>query len=213
MFTIDLLKGEGVPIKSGPEGIVVAVAASAAPVIIAIVMFGLYLSNRIAISIQKQEIVNYQTKANELSDALEFQKTLLNEKNDINRSLSEVSSSIARHSQWSPVLATLVENMPDSMVLTDLEVKQRSVKMKVPKKDDPKTQVDISVPQRTLRVTISVNPGRNCNKEVTDFRDRLRFSSALRTKLEDVRVSQDVGRLEGQEVVSYEIECIFKPAL
>ena len=211
MFTIDLLKGQGIPTKRGPETVVIAAVTFVVPIIITIVMFGLYLSSKIVISVQKQEIVSYQAKIDQLSDAVELQKSFEEEKKLINSCLSEVSSSIGKHTQWSPVLVTLVKNMPDSMVLTKLEVKQRSVKRKIPKKDDPQKMVDISVPVRTLQMSVSGSPQYNCDKAVRDFRDRLRFSKLLKSKLEDIRVSQKADTFEGQDVVSYEIDCIFKP--
>ncbi len=213
MFTIDLLKGEGLPAKSRPEGIAIAATTLAVPVIIAIVMFGFYLRNKIIISIQKQTIVSYETKIDELSDAVELQKTFENEKNAVSNCLSEVSTSISRHTQWSPVLTTLVKNMPDSVVLTELKVKQSSVKRKVPKKDDPKKMIDISVPVRTLQINVCGSPQSNCDKAVRDFRDRLRSSAFLGPKLENIRVSQRFGTLESRDVVFYQIDCIFKPEL
>lgn len=213
MFTIDLLKGEAVPAKSRPGGIVIVGATFAAPIIIAIVMFGFYLSNSIAISIQKQEIVSYETKTNELSDALKMQKSFEKEKNVYSSCLTEVSSSIGIHTQWSPVLRTLVENMPGSVVLTTLEVKQRFVKIKVPHKDDPEKMTNVSVPVRTLCVNVCGSPQSNCDEAVRDFGDSLRSSALLGPKLEDTRVSQGFDILENQNVVSYVIDCIFKPGL
>lgn len=213
MFTIDLLKGEGLPAKSRPEGIAIATTTLAVPVIIAIVMFGLYLRNKIIISIQKQEIVNYETKIDKLSDAVELQKSFENEKNAVSSCLSEVSTSISKHTQWSPVLTTLVKNMPDSVVLTELNVSQSSVKRKVPKKDDPKKMIDISVPVRTLQINVCGSPQSNCDKAVRDFRDRLHSSAFLGPKLENIRVSQRFGTLESRDVVFYQIDCIFKPEL
>ena len=213
MFTIDLLKGQGIPIKSGPEGIAIAAATFAVPIIIAIVMVGFYISNGIVMSIQKQEIVNYETHINTMSDAVELQKSCEQEKNIINSCLSEASFAAGRYIQWSPVLATLVKNMPDSVVLTKLEIKQRSVKRKIPAKDDPKKMTDISVPVRTLLMKVSGSPQSNCDKAVRDFQDRLRFSTMLGPKLEDIRVSQGFDTLGGQSVVSYGIDCIFKPEL
>ncbi|MHC4570931.1 MAG: hypothetical protein ACYS0C_02485 [Planctomycetota bacterium] len=213
MFTIDLLKGQGVPIKSRPEGIAVTAVTFAVPVIIAIVMFGFYLSNRIVISVQKQRIVSCQANIDKLSDAAELKESFEREKKSINSCLSEVASALGRHPQWSDILVTLVENMPDSMVLTRLEAKEHSVKRKVPKKDDPGKTVDISVPARTLQMSVSGNPHYNSDKAVRDFRNRLRFSTLLGPKLEDIRVSQKSDKLEGQDVASYEIDCIFKPEL
>jgi len=108
---------------------------------------------------------------------------------------------------------TLVENIPDSVVLTSLEVKQRSVKRKVPQKDDPKKMINISVPVRTLHISVCGSPQINCDEAVRDFGDRLRSSALLGPKLEDIRVSQGFDTLQNQDVVSYEIDCIFKPGL
>jgi Tfp pilus assembly protein PilN len=213
LFTIDLLKGQGIPIKSRPEGVAVAVVTFAVPAIIAIVMFSCYLHTRIVISIQKQRIVNYETKIGELSDTVELQKSFEKEKSVVNSCLSEVSSSIGRHIQWSPVLVTLAENMPDSVLLTALDVKQRSLKRKVPGKDDPKKMVDVTVPARTLHMSVCGSSQSNCDNEVKDFRDRLRLSPFLEPKLEGIIVSQDFDTLGDQDVVSYQIDCVFKPGL
>ena len=211
MFTIDLLKGQGIPMKSRPEGIAIAAAALAVPVIVAIVMFGFYLRNGIVISIQKQEIVNYEIKINKLSDAVELQKSFENEKNLIGSILSEVKSSMGRHIQWSPILETLAKNMPALVVLTGLEAKQHFVKRKVQGKDNASKM--INVPVRTLQMTVGGSSHSNCDRAVRRFRDRLRLADLLGPKLEDIRVSQECSALQGQDVVSYEIDCIFKPEL
>jgi len=120
MFTIDLLKGECIPRKSTPESIATAVTAVVVPLIIAIAMFGFYVRNKIVISIQKHTIVNYETKIDELSDAIKLQKSFEKEKDTYSSCLSEVSSGLGRHTQWSPVLVTVVKNIPESVVLTGL---------------------------------------------------------------------------------------------
>ena len=213
LFTIDLLKGQDIPIKSRPEGIVVAAAAFVIPAVVAIVMLGWYLSTSASISIQKQKISSYEEKISKLSKAVELYNSFEEEKGAVNNCLSEVSSSIKKHTQWSPVLAMLVKNMPDSLVLKELEVKRRSTKVKVPKKDDPQTMVDVSVPVETLHITVSGNIRNNSDKAVRLFRDRIRSSDLLREKLEDIIVSQELNTLKNRDTVSYDIDCIFKPKL
>ncbi|MHC4616585.1 MAG: hypothetical protein ACYTEQ_02395 [Planctomycetota bacterium] len=210
MFTIDLLKGEGIPEKSGPERVVVASAAFAVPVIVAIIMFSFYLSDSIAISVRSREIANYERKTKDLSHALEMKEAFEREKSAIRDCLSEVSSSVGWHTQWTPVLTAVVESMPDSMVLTRLEVDRLSVRRKVPKKDDPEKMVDATVPVTTLRISVSGRPDHDYEKAVRDFRDRLRFSNVIGPKIQNIRIARDVGELDGQEVVSYELNCIFK---
>ncbi len=213
MFTIDLLKGRGVPAKSRPRNIAVVAVAVVVPVIIAIAMFGFFLHNRIIISIKKNTIGNYETRISGLSDAIEMQKSFEEEKSIYSSCLSEVSSSLAGHTQWSPVLVTLVENMPDSVMLTALDVKQRSVRQKVPKKDDPKIMIDVSVPVRTLQMKVVGRPQTNSDEAIRDFSELLRSSSLLGPKLENIRISQGLGKIKDQEVVTYQIDCIFKPGL
>jgi hypothetical protein len=213
MFTIDLLKGQGIPIKRKPWGAAIAALAFTVPVLAAMAMFGLYLSNRIVIKVMKQEMVNYDKNIEALSDSVEQQKSLEDEKNNMTASLSEALSSIGSHVQWSPILVTLVENMPESMVLTELEIKQRSVNKKVPKKDDPKKMLNITVPVNVLKMSVCGRMQANTDKAVKDFKDRLRLSPLLAKKLEDIVVSQKTDTFEGDDVVSYDIDCVFKPEL
>lgn len=213
MFTIDLLKGQAVPTKSTPVSIAAAAAAVTVPVIIAIALFGFYLRNRIVISVQGQTIANYQAKISELSDAVELQKSFEKKKGAYSDCLSEVTSSLGRHTQWSPVLVTLVENMPDSVVLTKLDVKQRSIKRNVPQKDDPTKMIMTSVPVRTLQMTVAARPQSRSDRAIRNFSERLRSSSLLGPRLENIRISQSESMLGGLSVVSYQIDCIFKPGL
>jgi hypothetical protein len=212
MFTIDLLKGQGIPAKTKPQGLALFAATFVVPVVIAIGMFGYYVRNGVIMGIQKEAIAGYEAKMVKYADAIKMQQSYENEKNAINSCLQEVSASIRQHIQWSPILVTIVENMPDSVVLTKLEVKWNSIKKKVAVKGDPQKKVDTSVPVRTLKMTVSGDPQLNCEQEVRAFRDRLRLSSMLGPIIEDiVIVSQGYGKLDGRDVVSYEIDCIFKP--
>jgi Tfp pilus assembly protein PilN len=213
MYTIDLLKGQGVPRKSTPGSIAAAAATAFVPVVIAIAMLGLYLRNEIVISIQASTITNYEKKTRDLSDAVKQQKAFEEEIKTYNNYLTEVSKNIDKHTQWSPVLVTVVENLPESVVLTSLEVKQRPVRQKVPKKDDPKVMVDVTIPVRNLLMTVAGLPDSNSDEEIKDFSDRLRSSELLGPKLENVRVSQGVGKLGDKEVISYQINCMFKPGM
>ena len=98
-------------------------------------------------------------------------------------------------------------------MLTALELKTRSVKKKVPQKGDSKQMVDVAVPSRTLKMNVSGNSRDNHDKAVRDFADHLRFSNLLGPRLEEIRVSQEGGKLRGEDVVSYGIDCLFKLGL
>lgn len=213
MFTIDLLKGQGVPLRSGPGSMAIVAVTAAVPVIIAAAMLDAYLRKGIVAPARQQEIIRWEAETARLSEAVELHEALQSEKNVYNDCLSEVRSSVGRYIQWSSVLATIVENMPDSVVLTELEVERQSTKKKVPKKDDPSEMIDIDVPVRTLRVAVTGSSQHDCDKEVRDFRDRLRSSPLLGPKLESVAYSKESDQFDGRDVALYEINCVFKPGL
>ena len=213
MFTIDLLKGQGTPRKSSPGSVATAATAAFVPVVIAIAMFSFYLLNRIFISVQTSAIASYETKISKMSDAIRQQQDLEEEIKTYNDCLSEVASNLDRHTQWSPSIVTLVKNMPDSVVLKSLSVKQSSTRIKVPQKDDPTKMIDASVPVRSLQMTVVGLPESNCDEAIKNFSEQLRSSSELGPRLKNVRISQGVGKLEDKEVISYQIDCIFKPGM
>jgi len=213
IFTIDLLKGQGIPPKSGPAGITIAVITAVVPVIFAIVIFGLHSHKKVIMSIQQQEVVKLEAEIAELSAAVENQKALEREKIHYGVCISEVNSSIEKCTQWSPVLTTLIDNMPGSVVLTNLKVEQDSVEKEVSKPDDPKKKIKINVPVNRLWLSVSDNGQGNCDEAVRKFRDRLRSSPLLGPMLASINVSHRTDKLEGKEIVFYEISCLFNPEL
>jgi len=214
MFAIDLLKGEAIPATSRPQGIAITAAAFGMPVMVAIVLFGLYMSNAAAISVQRPQVDYYQQKDEEFSEALAENESFEQQKNTINSVLSEVSASVHRHIQWSPIIVTLVESIPDSLLLTGLEVKRHNANRKIPKKDDPETLISTNVTITTLRIQVSGKSAQASDVAVRHFSDCLRLSELLGPKLEDIEVSREnTDPKSGDDMVSYGINCVFKPQL
>ena len=217
MFAIDLLKGQGRPARTKPQGVAIFVATFTVPMLIAILMAGYYYRNKVVLSVHKQNIAGYVTQTERLADALKLREAWEKDKSAISGCLADVADSIGRHTQWSPVLVAIVQNLPESVVMNSLEVRQSSVKRKAVvkaslEKDNKDKQADTSVAVRTLKLRVSGNPSYDCDREIKAFRDRLRASNVLGPKLEDVVIaSQGHDTLDGREVVAYDIDCIFKP--
>ena len=158
MFTIDLLNGQGIPVRNRPENIAVTAVTVAVPALMALIMFGYYMRNSIVLSVQKQEIIGCEAQINKMSEAAALQKTFESEKKVANSCLSEVATNINNHTQWTPVLIEIVKNMPDSILLTGINVKEEMIAKKVFSKETGQT-VEISVPVRTLQINIYENSG------------------------------------------------------
>ena len=213
MFKIDLLKGQNIPIKSTPYGIAIIAAAVVIPVIIMTMIIGLYFSNRISAKVQEQELENYKKKIEGLSGAIKTQESFEAKKDGIIECISEAKNIVGSHIQWSPILAELISNLPTSVSLTSLEVKQNSTRLQVPQKDNPEVMISVSVPVHQLLITMQANPRTNCDKDVKKFRDQLWSSDLLRPKLEEIRVSQEFNSSGSGDIILYKIDCAFKPQL
>lgn len=213
MFTIDLLNGQGRPQKARPAGIVIAALTVIMPVLLGLGMFGLYMHNKVTLSLKDREIARNEAQIEKFADALELRETLMKEKTAYGNSLLEVGSIIKNYSQWSPVLASVIENMPKTVVLNSLEVERKTTKIKVPDKEDPKEKEEIDVPYRILRLSVSGGPQQNCDEAVRHFKERLRTSDLLEPVLEKTNVSRKSKRVKEKDVFTYEITCTFKPRL
>jgi len=213
MFTIDLLKGAGLPPKGDARRAVFAGIAAAVPVLAAIALFGFYLNNKIFISIQQREIELYGAKTDKLAAAVARQRALEGRKSACTRSLAEVSAALRRYTQWSGILATIVSSMPESVVLTGLEVRNRPVQKKVPKKEDPKSTTTVTIQVPRLKMRLAALPQGEADKAIKEFRNALLGSRVVGPKLENIAVSQAVDQLEGLDVVMYEMDCLFKAEL
>ncbi len=215
MFTIDLLKGRGIPVKSGPTRVAFAAITAIIPLGLAIAMLGSYLNNKIVIAVEKSNIATLEKKINssEVEHALRVAKLLNRQEQDLHNTLSEVSSTIGSHTQWTPVLETIVNNIPTSMIMTAIEVKDETRKVKRAQKDDPEKVVTVAIPVRILRMSLVGNLQNNYDKEVRDFRDSLLCDELLGPKLEEIRVAQEFDKVDDRDVVSYQMYLVFKPTM
>ncbi len=215
IFNIDLLKGKGRPAKSRPESMAVAAIAVIIPAVVAIIFLSIFLGNRVAISIKKNEIASYQKRleSEKLADAVKFQKSVEDEKKLLTNGISEVASNIGSRIQWSPVIETILKNLPESLAMTVLEVKEETKKVKKPKADEPGKMTDVPVAIKTLHMGMVANSQNNYDVAVKQFRSKLIEDSWLGPKLEDIRVAQEFEKVNDRQVVSYQIFLVFKPSI
>jgi Tfp pilus assembly protein PilN len=213
MFSIDLLKGQGLPVKTKPLGIAIFVATFAVPALVAILLAGYYVRNQVLISVRMQKIVSFENQTKKLADALKLKESFEKDKTAVNTCMADVGDLLHGHFQWSPVLVTLVENLPDSVVLTNLEIKKTTLRKK-PAKGETVKKGDIAIPVRTLKMRVSASPSSNSELEVRSFREKLRASKVLGPKLDDIIIaSQGHDTLDGRDVVCFDIDCVFKPGM
>jgi hypothetical protein len=94
-------------------------------------------------------------------------------------------------------------------VLTGIDVSEQNTTKKVFSKKTG-DMAEITVPVKVLQINVYENSGPIRGQAIRDFQDRLRASPLFSSRLDDVSVSQSVISSKGQDVVSYQIHCLFK---
>ncbi|MHC4230717.1 MAG: hypothetical protein ACYSW0_25045 [Planctomycetota bacterium] len=212
MHTIDLLRGEGIPPKTTLGSVLIVVVIAAVPVLVGAAMADRYLQSRETIAIQQKAITTDKATIEDLADIVALQKLVEQSQSVTNTRLSEVASCLGDYVQWSPVLVTLVENMPEKMVMSKLSAESTVERIRVPKKDNPNQEIDVSVTKRTLVLDISGSQPGNYETIVRDYRTRLKASELLGPKLEEITASKKPGGSGDDKTVSWTMNLIFKSA-
>ena len=213
MYSIDLLKGDGIPIRSRPGGIAFACLLVAVPVLMTIGAVTFYMDCNVIIAIKKKQVHRLEAVVETLSDAVQQKETLEREKTEALTLLGDVSTALQEHAQWSNVLTEVVESISDALILTRLEASEDKVRRRVPAKDDPTKRIDVSVPVRTLRIRVCGREKQVSYDAVRDLQDRLRSSAQVGPMLDTITVCQESELLDGAEAVLYELHCTFKPLI
>jgi hypothetical protein len=210
MYTIDLLKGEGIPIPACPGGIALACLIVVIPLLLGLGLTSVYLDGQVVISIEKQQLSRLEAATGSLSAAVKRKESLEQEKAQTAGLLSDIKAALGGYTQWSQVLTALVENLSDTLVLTRLEARQDTVRRKIPAQDDPARKVDVSVPVRTLKLSVCGRQAGTALEAVQTFQEKLRSSPAISPVLDTITVSQNTAVMDSQEAVMYELECVLK---
>jgi hypothetical protein len=220
IFAIDLLKGQGLPAKSRPEGIAAVVITISVPVIMATIMVSGFYVNKVNISVKRNEIARLEKElgGGVLGTAVKKQAVLEDEAKDLSAGLSDISFAINGQTQWSGVLEAVVKNMPQSVMLKTADVKRDSKKVKKAKeteagKDNKGETVEVSVPIRILHLSLTSFQQSNFDQVVRKYRDSLLADPAVGPKLDEIRVSQEFDKVENKEIISYEMYLVFSPSL
>ncbi|MHC4755694.1 MAG: hypothetical protein ACYTBP_11185 [Planctomycetota bacterium] len=204
IFKIDMFEGRCIPFKNRPEGIAITVIAVIIPVLIAFFMTGFYFVTREKIEFARYNTKNYldRQKGDKYQLAIKSWNMYEQEKKLVDTCIKEIVEPINSRTPWTPVIIEVVQNMPNDMVLTDMEVVEKTEKKMVQTEGEPNKKVRIDVRTSILKINIRGLDRKSYDKQVGDFKDRLADSKGMRDLIQDIKVER------GKD--SYLILCNFK---
>ena len=210
MHTIDLLKGQGIPAKTTFGGIVVIAFTVIVIVLVTAGTLDWYLQSRFDIDFKQREVAKYRDSITEYTPDVKLYDTLQSRRALLAENLSEVSRCVDTFVQWSPILLTVAESMPEEMIMNELAAQSSSVRLTAKREDDPDKPVEIPIPERTLILAINGRQEGNYDTIARAYRDGLESSVTLGPKLERMDFSLVPGTVAGQQTVSYRMSFIFQ---
>lgn len=205
MFTIDFMKGKGLPKKSRPlDAAVFAVAVTCCALVLCVVVMQ-YFNNNLELRSKQRALVFAEAK---LQDKSVGKMSNINADSDIavyRQGYQEVAASIGRYAQWTPVLYDFSETLSPMMLLNEISVLRTVKKVKVTSVKDSKKKVDYEIINRVFRCDIyDFMPDGN-DAEVKKYLASLRRCQWL----ENVYLAESSdAEYDGRDVKSHIINCM-----
>ncbi|HOK94849.1 MAG TPA: hypothetical protein PK052_02555 [Anaerohalosphaeraceae bacterium] len=210
MFSIDLLKGKGLPEKTDLKRI----GLKAVPLLIPILAVGglaaSWQHSKALLESQKAALQTHQEQmALYAEDAAAYSKTLA-QINSLQGCLKDISAALAYRIQVSDLLVELVQTLPDSIFLYEMKLDRNSVVEKIQQADSADAKQRLVV-RRKLNLILCGFDAQRSDPAVQEYLDRLKQSARLRSVFEQIKpTARQQGQVDNRNAVYYEIECVLK---
>jgi Tfp pilus assembly protein PilN len=212
MHTIDLLRGEGIPAKATFGTICLAGLIVAVPFLVGASFAGRYLQSREVIGINQEAITRAEQTVERYKADVAERDQKERQQAAINAKLTEVKACLGDYVQWSPVVETIVREMPAGMVMTRLAVETLQDRLTTTVKEGESSRpTNVTINKRVLVVELAGRPGGNYDNAVRDYGERLKTSAVLASRLEGVIPSQQGGELGDIKTTIHSMKLVFKP--
>lgn len=214
MYEIDLLKGQGLPAKANYYLVAATGAAFAVLGLAAILGTRSYLYNRIAYASAKHAISGYESGFEKFDASLKERDELAALKKSLDSRFAELTYAVDTRTQWSEFIYLVSRHLPRDIIVDRLEVKMSQERISMPKRSDPEQKTMVSIPVRSVVISLHCEQGRQCDQMVRDFQRRLMELESFRKYVSNVVITaREPDRIDNKDVTTYKLDCLFKTKL
>jgi hypothetical protein len=202
MFQIDLLKGQGRPVKSEPWAIALVSAPSFVPFVALFVFLTWFLADGISIRTKTGRIEAIDAKVAQMADVKQKRDNAQAQIDATGKYVSDIATAMKSHLQWTDILADVAKSVPSSVVVYRLSASR----------ERPVQRGDVKPAYKfTLVIGTYSDPGDAGGKSIQKFIDTIKASKTLGPRLESIKpISNQSGTFNKREVADVAIECIIK---
>jgi Tfp pilus assembly protein PilN len=210
MFSIDLLKGKGLPEQVDLKKSAFKLVPILIPVL-AMTVFAAALQHQGATlrDYQHAEQENQQQIEHYGKDVAEYNKISAG-LNRMKKCLKGVSKALSYRVQVSDMLVELVQSLPEGIFVYEMKLDRSSVKQKV-QQPDSETFTQRLVVNRKLDLVLCTYGASGNDRAVQEYVKQLKESPLLKEIFLDIKPSaRQQGQVDGQPAIYYEIECVLR---
>ena len=210
MFSIDLLKGKGLPQKLDVR----KSALKAVPILIPLLAMGVfaasYQRNASMLRVQRQALAGNQRQiAQYTKDVMEYNKIDTQIKG-LEKCLNDISKALSYRIQVSDLLTELVQALPESIFIYEMNMSRNAVNEKIQQENSAEVKQRLVVRRQLKLVLCGYDPEKS-DVAVQDYVSELEKSPLLTGLFVEMKPSaRQQGEVDGRPAIYYEIDCVLR---
>lgn len=210
MYTIDLLQGGGLPRKSHPGKVALAIIPVLIPLLTSGLMAAGWKHKETLITAESDRVENDREQLKRYQHDLDLFRLQQRRILEAQHQLRGVNKLLSTEMAVSPVVLELVRVLPESVFFQQFELQHKQDARKVEDEKTGKQETQHFV-MRTLLMNL-VGPNRiESDEAINGYIQDLRDNPVLKDLVQEIRiVSREPGRLDDLNQVFYKVECQLK---
>ena len=208
MFSIDLLKGKGLPETTSPKRLALRALPILIPVLAVTVLASAYQHDRASLQRQQQVLKSNQQQIGLYTDDIAEHNMMNSKIIGMKKCLNDISKAMAYRVQVSEVFVELVQALPENIFVYEMKMDRTSVQKKIQQPGSGEVKQQLVV-YRKLNLVLCGYDGDQGDEAVQEYINTLKQSPLLTKVFTGIKPSaRQQGEVDDRAAIYYEIECV-----
>ena len=210
MFSIDLLKGKGLPEKADLKRSALKVLPILIPVLAITVFASAYQHGRESLRDQQQVLKSNQQQFEIYAEDVAEYKKIDSKIKGMKKCLNDISKAMAYRVQVSEVFVELVQVLPENIFVYEMKMDRNSVQEKIQQPDSGQVKQRLVV-RRKLNLVLCGYDEDKSDAAVQEYINTRKQSPLMTEGFTEMKPSaRQQGEVDGRAAIYYEIECVLR---
>ncbi|MHC4385534.1 MAG: hypothetical protein ACYTEU_01050 [Planctomycetota bacterium] len=210
MFSIDLLKGKGLPQTFDVKTSVLKTVPILIPLLAITVFAASYQRDRAMLNNQQQTLKSNQQQIEQYTKDMAEYNRVNTQIKGMEKCLKDISKALSYRIQVSDVLVELVQSLPDSIFIYEIKLDRNAQRIKDQQEDSAEVKQRLVV-RRQMQLVVCGYDAEQSDAAVQDYVNKLEQSPLLSEIFVEIKPSaRQQGEVDGRPAIYYEIDCVLQ---